>query len=47
MFQRTEWTGYHRIEYGLWEENTTKGYEEYAEQLMKDVQLTSCQSRNS
>ena len=34
-----EWTGYHRIEYGLWEENTTKGYEEYAEQLLKDVQL--------
>lgn len=34
-----EWTGYHRIEYGLWEENTTTGYEEYAKQLMKDVQL--------
>jgi len=34
-----EWTGYHRIEYGLWEENTTDGYVEYAEQLMKDVQL--------
>lgn len=34
-----EWGGYHRIEYGLWEENTTKGYERYAEQLMKDVQL--------
>ncbi|RID85078.1 EfeM/EfeO family lipoprotein [Peribacillus asahii] len=34
-----EWTGYHRIEYGLWEKNTTKGYEEYAEQLMKDVHL--------
>lgn len=34
-----EWGGYHRIEMGLWEENTTKGYEEYAEQLMKDVNL--------
>lgn len=35
----SEWSGYHRIEYGLWEENTTKGYEEYAKQLMKDTQL--------
>ena len=34
-----EWSGYHRIEYGLWEKNTTKGYEEYAKQLMKDAQL--------
>ena len=34
-----EWGGYHRIEKGLWEENTTKGYEQYAEQLMKDVNL--------
>ncbi|MDQ0220246.1 EfeM/EfeO family lipoprotein [Peribacillus cavernae] len=34
-----EWTGYHRIEKGLWIENTTKGYETYAEQLMKDVTL--------
>ncbi|MBM7691512.1 iron uptake system component EfeO [Peribacillus deserti] len=34
-----EWTGYHRIEKGLWIENTTKGYEQYAEQLMKDVNL--------
>lgn len=36
---KEEWGGYHRIEYGLWEDNTTKGYEEYAKQLMKDVQL--------
>ncbi|NEX79646.1 EfeM/EfeO family lipoprotein [Bacillus thermocopriae] len=35
----TEWGGYHRIEKGLWEEKTTKGYESYAEQLMKDVNL--------
>ncbi|MFJ7725016.1 iron uptake system protein EfeO [Neobacillus sp. NPDC097160] len=34
-----EWGGYHRIEKGLWEENTTKGYEQYADQLMKDVNL--------
>lgn len=34
-----EWSGYHRIEKGLWIENMTKGYESYAEQLMKDVNL--------
>ncbi|MEH7110489.1 iron uptake system protein EfeO [Bacillus sp. JJ1764] len=34
-----EWGGYHRIEKGLWVENTTKGYEQYADQLMKDVNL--------
>lgn len=34
-----EWTGYHRIEKGLWEDNTTKGYEQFADQLMKDVNL--------
>jgi len=34
-----EWGGYHRIEKGLWIENTTKGYEQYADQLMKDVNL--------
>lgn len=34
-----EWGGYHRIEKGLWVENTTTGYEQYAEQLMKDVNL--------
>ncbi|MED4532861.1 iron uptake system protein EfeO [Metabacillus fastidiosus] len=34
-----EWTGYHRIEKGLWVDNTTKGYEKYAEQLIKDVKL--------
>ena len=30
------WTGYHKIEYGLWEENTTKGYEAIADQLLAD-----------
>lgn len=34
-----EWGGYHRIEKGLWMENTTKGYEQMADQLMKDVNL--------
>jgi iron uptake system component EfeO len=34
-----EWGGYHRIEKGLWIENTTKGYEQYANQLMNDVNL--------
>ncbi|MET3575019.1 iron uptake system protein EfeO [Bhargavaea ullalensis] len=32
-----EWTGYHRIEYGLWEENKTAGYEEFADQLIADA----------
>lgn len=31
--------GYHRIEKGLWIDNTTIGYEQYATQLMKDVNL--------
>ncbi|MED1471542.1 iron uptake system protein EfeO [Bacillus salipaludis] len=34
-----EWGGYHRIEKGLWVDKTTKGYEKYADQLMKDVNL--------
>lgn len=32
-----EWTGYHKIEYGLWVENSTKGYEKIAEQLLNDT----------
>ena len=31
------WKGFHRIEKIMWEQNTTKGTEEYAEQLVKDV----------
>ncbi|MDO5088629.1 MAG: iron uptake system protein EfeO [Leptotrichiaceae bacterium] len=31
------WRGFHRIERILWEENTTKGTEEYADQLVKDI----------
>ncbi len=32
-----EWTGFHRIEQALWEENTTEGQEKYARQLLEDV----------
>ncbi|WP_342600957.1 iron uptake system protein EfeO [Psychrobacillus sp. FSL H8-0483] len=32
-----EWSGYHKIEYGLWVENTTTGYEGTADQLLKDA----------
>ncbi|MET1029742.1 iron uptake system protein EfeO [Domibacillus tundrae] len=34
-----EWTGYHRIEKGLWIDETTEGYEEYAQQLIDDTKL--------
>ncbi|MFM1654588.1 iron uptake system protein EfeO [Brevibacillus sp. B_LB10_24] len=34
-----EWRGFHRIEKGLWIDKTTKGYEAYADQLLKDVKL--------
>ena len=32
-----EWSGYHKLEYALWSEGTTEGYEEVADQLLKDV----------
>lgn len=32
-----EWTGYHKLEYALWVENTTKGYEDVANQLLADT----------
>lgn len=32
-----DWSGFHKIEKVLWEQNTTKGTEETAAQLMKDV----------
>ncbi|MGG4043093.1 iron uptake system protein EfeO [Bacillus smithii] len=35
----SEWRGFHRIEKGLWKKNTTVGYEQYADQLLKDVKL--------
>ena len=31
------WRGFHRIEKILWENNTTKGTEQYADQLVKDI----------
>lgn len=31
------WKGFHRIEKILWEENTTKGTEKYAEELVNDI----------
>ena len=31
------WRGFHKIEKIMWEQNTTKGTEEYADQLVKDV----------
>lgn len=32
-----EWSGYHKLEKALWEENTTEGYEKTADQLLKDA----------
>ncbi|MFJ7951664.1 iron uptake system protein EfeO [Lysinibacillus sp. NPDC096418] len=32
-----EWTGYHKLEYALWEENKTAGYEAIADQLLADA----------
>ena len=32
-----EWSGYHKLEYALWVENTTTGYEEVADQLLADT----------
>lgn len=32
-----EWTGYHKLERALWEENTTAGYEDVADQLLADA----------
>lgn len=34
---KEDWTGYHKIEYGLWVENTTEGYAETADQLLADA----------
>ena len=33
-----QWTGFHRIEQALWVENTTAGQDEYADELMSDVE---------
>lgn len=32
-----EWTGYHKLEFALWEENTNVGYEAVADQLLADT----------
>lgn len=32
-----QWSGYHKLEYALWEENTTKDYEAVADQLLADT----------
>ncbi|MEO4054814.1 iron uptake system protein EfeO [Solibacillus sp. CAU 1738] len=34
---KEEWTGYHKLEYALWVEGTTEGYEAVADQLLADV----------
>lgn len=34
-----EWRGFHRLEKALWQDNTTKDMNDYADQLLKDAQL--------
>ncbi|NEU28584.1 EfeM/EfeO family lipoprotein [Paenibacillus polymyxa] len=34
-----DWRGFHRIEKTLWEENTTKGLNEYSDRLLSDAKL--------
>ncbi|GAA1631741.1 peptidase M75 family protein [Kribbella alba] len=41
----TDWTGYHRIEQSLWEKNTTKGMEKYADQLLVDVKTVVAKAK--
>ncbi len=36
-----QWTGFHRIEQMLWEHNTTRGTQRYADELMADVNTLS------
>jgi iron uptake system component EfeO len=33
-----QWTGFHRIEKALWVESTTEGQDEYADELMSDIE---------
>lgn len=35
--KESEWSGYHKLEKALWVENKTKGYEDVADQLLKDA----------
>jgi iron uptake system component EfeO len=41
-----QWTGFHRIEQALWVENTTEGQDEYADELMSDVERLERQVDN-
>ncbi|HTZ86371.1 MAG TPA: iron uptake system protein EfeO [Solirubrobacteraceae bacterium] len=34
----SEWSGFHRIEKALWEQNSTRGTEPYARKLLRDVE---------
>ncbi|WLV25582.1 iron uptake system protein EfeO [Aciduricibacillus chroicocephali] len=36
---KEDWTGYHRIEKGLWVDNSADGVKDYADQLKKDVHV--------
>jgi len=33
-----QWTGFHRIEHALWVEDTAKGQDEYADELISDIE---------
>jgi iron uptake system component EfeO len=41
-----QWTGFHRIEQMLWQHNTTRGTEKYADKLMADVNTLSSKVQN-
>lgn len=34
---KEDWTGYHKLEYALWEDSTTKGYDKVADKLIADT----------
>jgi iron uptake system component EfeO len=40
-----EWTGFHRIEQALWEENSTEGLEPIADKLLADVRTLEAKAR--
>jgi FTR1 family protein len=41
-----KWTGFHRIEQALWEEDTTKGMAPIADKLLADVQTLEARTRS-
>jgi iron uptake system component EfeO len=43
--QGTTWTGFHPIEQGLWERQSTEGLSELADQLIADVQSLQAQAK--